>query len=243
MTTTSCPLDGDGAAAAPPQSSSRHGGCVSGVGTPNAALLITLYAGKRLADIGAALCLLLLGLPLMLAVAAAVRIGGPGPVLYGHRRVGRRGRFFTAWKFRTMRPDGDDVLRRHLKLEPAARAEWERDRKLRHDPRVTPVGRVLRRLSLDELPQLWNVLRGEMSLVGPRPVTEDEARRYGEGFRLYAGVRPGITGLWHVSGRNGTTYEERVELDLYYVRHWSPWLDARILAKTVPVVALGKGAY
>ena len=166
-------------------------------------------------------------------VALAVRCLGPGPVLFSHVRIGRHGRLFKAWKFRTMRADGDVVLREHLATDPAARAEWARDHKLTRDPRVTPVGRFLRKSSLDELPQLWNVLRGEMSLVGPRPIVEAEVWRYGNVFRLYTTVKPGVTGLWQVSGRNDIGYDERVQLDEFYIRHWSLWLDVYIFAKTV----------
>jgi lipopolysaccharide/colanic/teichoic acid biosynthesis glycosyltransferase len=135
------------------------------------------------------------------------------------------------------------VLREHLARDPAARREWERDLKLRDDPRVTRVGRWLRRLSLDELPQLWNVLRGDMSVVGPRPIVEKEVGLYGGTFRLLALVRPGITGLWQVSGRNDLDYEERVTLDRFYVRHWSPCLDVYILARTVVALLSRRGAY
>jgi lipopolysaccharide/colanic/teichoic acid biosynthesis glycosyltransferase len=142
-----------------------------------------------------------------------------------------------------MRADGEAVLRDHLARDPAARAEWERDRKLRRDPRVTRLGRVLRASSIDELPQLWNVLRGDMSLVGPRPIVEDEVPYYGRVFRLYTSAKPGITGLWQVSGRNDIGYAERVQLDAFYIRHWSPWLDVYILAKTVVALLRRRGAY
>jgi lipopolysaccharide/colanic/teichoic acid biosynthesis glycosyltransferase len=134
-------------------------------------------------------------------------------------------------------------LARHLDQHPELRTEWERDHKLRDDPRVTPVGRFLRKTSLDELPQLWNVFCGQMSLVGPRPIVDEEVPRYGESFKLFTRVRPGVTGMWQVSGRNDTTYTERVALDSYYVRNWSPWLDLYILAHTLRVVVMGKGAY
>jgi lipopolysaccharide/colanic/teichoic acid biosynthesis glycosyltransferase len=139
--------------------------------------------------------------------------------------------------------DGDQMLQRCLAESPALRKEWEQAHKLRNDPRVIRVGHFLRRSSFDELPQLWNVLRGEMSLVGPRPIVDDEIRRYGEHFDLYKAVRPGITGLWQVSGRNDTTYAERTNLDRYYVRNWSVWLDLYILARTVRAMLLGRGAY
>jgi lipopolysaccharide/colanic/teichoic acid biosynthesis glycosyltransferase len=134
-------------------------------------------------------------------------------------------------------------LKTYLEVHPELREEWERDHKLKDDPRVTWIGRLLRRTSLDELPQLWNILRGDMSLVGPRPIVQDEVAKYGERFALFCKVRPGLSGLWQVSGRNDTTYAERVALDCYYVRNWSVWLDLVILARTVRVVLLGKGAY
>jgi lipopolysaccharide/colanic/teichoic acid biosynthesis glycosyltransferase len=190
-----------------------------------------------------ALGVLVGGLPLLAGIALLVKLSSPGPVLYGHRRVGRYGRHFTAWKFRTMYRGADKLLHQHFERFPAARLEWERDQKLRNDPRVTHVGRFLRRLSLDELPQMWNVLRGEMSVVGPRPIVDDEVEKYGESFRLYAGVKPGITGLWQVSGRTDVGYEMRVRLDEFYVRHWSPWLDAYLLARTMVALLCRRGAY
>jgi lipopolysaccharide/colanic/teichoic acid biosynthesis glycosyltransferase len=139
--------------------------------------------------------------------------------------------------------NADQVLEEHLKQNPDALEGWLRDQKLKVDPRVTRVGKWLRKTSLDELPQIWNVLRAEMSLVGPRPIVDSEIMKYDEGFRLYARVLPGITGLWQVSGRNDTTYAERVRLDTYYVRNWSPWLDFYLLARTVLAVVRAKGAY
>lgn len=198
---------------------------------------------KRLLDLTGTAFLGLLALPVLAAVAVAIRVDSPGPVLFAQTRIGKGGRKFRAWKFRTMVRDAEEVLERYLAEHPEFREEWLQDQKLRRDPRVTRVGRFLRRTSLDELPQLWNVLRGEMSLVGPRPIVDEEVARYGPRFALYAQVLPGITGLWQVSGRNDTTYEERVELDSYYVRNWSPWLDLYILARTVWVVLTARGAY
>lgn len=182
-------------------------------------------------------------LPLIGLIALLVRIDSPGPIFYGQRRLGQHGRPFTAWKFRSMVANGDQVLSAFLASHPQCQAEWEQERKLKHDPRVTPIGRLLRRTSLDELPQLWNVLRGEMSLVGPRPIVGDEIRYYADKFELYKRVLPGITGLWQVSGRSDVTYTERVNLDAYYVRNWSIWLDIYILLRTVWVVLIGDGAY
>lgn len=198
---------------------------------------------KRAMDIAAALVLGILALPLMAVIAAAILLESGGPVLFGHMRVGKGGRRFRLWKFRTMVVDGQDILRRHLAQEPTRAREWALTHKLRNDPRVTRVGRLLRTTSLDELPQIWNILRGDMSMVGPRPVVDEELNRYGDAASLYLRVRPGLTGLWQVSGRNDTTYKQRVELDKRYIRRWSPALDALVLLKTVRVVLVGKGAY
>lgn len=190
----------------------------------------------------AAMLLLLLCAPLMLFVAWRIRREDGGPVLFAHWRVGRHGRLFRCFKFRTMVQRADEVLGELLLRDPEARAEWQRDRKLRQDPRVLKVGRLLRTTSLDELPQLLNVLRGEMNLVGPRPVTVQEIPRYGEHKRHYFAVKPGITGLWQVSGRNNLSYEQRVALDARYVEQRSPWLDLKILLRTAVVLVTRDGA-
>lgn len=206
-----------------------------------------LLAGPRLLKRTLDLMLTVLGgsliSPLIVTLAVAVRLTSRGPAFYSQSRLGADGRPFRAWKFRSMVTNADAVLSTYLAGHPDARSEWERDQKLRNDPRVTPLGRWLRKTSLDELPQLWNVLRGEMSLVGPRPIVNNEVQRYGDAYSLYRRVRPGITGLWQVSGRNDVTYEERVAFDAYYVRNWSVWLDLHLLARTVLVVLRGKGAY
>ncbi len=181
--------------------------------------------------------------PLLLAVVVSVKLSSPGPVFYHQRRIGRGGKHFCCWKFRTMRTDAERLLDEYLRNAPGLRAEWERDQKLRHDPRVTRVGRFLRKTSLDELPQLWNVLRGEMSLIGPRPIVDAEVSKYGDMYELYRRVLPGMSGLWQVSGRSNTSYGERVALDVYYVRNWSVWLDLVILARTVKIVVLRGGAH
>ncbi|MEO0354958.1 MAG: undecaprenyl-phosphate galactose phosphotransferase WbaP [Cyanobacteria bacterium P01_A01_bin.3] len=185
----------------------------------------------------------LMVLPLILLCGIAIKLDSRGPIFYGHTRIGKGGKLFKAWKFRSMYADGDRILEAYLEQYPEVREEWERDRKLKHDPRITRIGKWLRRTSLDELPQLWNVLLGEMSLVGPRPIIDEEVSLYGDKFDLYLKVLPGITGLWQVSGRSDTTYEERVELDEYYVRNWSVWLDIYILTKTIWVAIRAKGAY
>jgi Undecaprenyl-phosphate galactose phosphotransferase WbaP len=193
------------------------------------------------------LFIIALGFPVVpltiLLLAVLVRLESPGPVFYGHRRIGRDHSKFRIWKLRTMQVNGDQLLEDALANDGALREEWLRDRKLRHDPRITRVGRFLRKTSLDELPQLWNVLRGEMSLVGPRPIVEEEVASYGQNFSLYCRVTPGLTGLWQVSGRNAVSRRDRVRLDSYYVRNWSPWLDLHILARTARVVLTGQGAY
>jgi lipopolysaccharide/colanic/teichoic acid biosynthesis glycosyltransferase len=199
-------------------------------------------ATKRLLDIVGAVVLGLVFSPLIVMILTLVLFGG-NPVLYRHRRIGRDGRMFSCVKFRTMVPNADQVLRGLLEKDPALRAEWIRDRKLRRDPRVTRLGHFLRRTSLDELPQLLNVLRGEMSLVGPRPVVREELLRYGRCVGIYLSVKPGITGLWQVTGRNNTSYRRRVASDIYYVRKQNVLLDLYILTKTTGVVLRGNGAY
>ncbi|WP_217808647.1 sugar transferase [Derxia lacustris] len=165
-----------------------------------------------------------------------------GPIFFGHFRVGRDGRMFRCLKFRTMVPDAERVLQELLARDPAAREEWARDQKLMNDPRITRIGQFLRKTSLDELPQLVNVIVGDMALVGPRPVTAQELHRYGRARFHYLSVTPGITGLWQVSGRNNTTYEERVELDKHYVENCGVWFDLKILLRTAVVLVTGDGA-
>lgn len=190
----------------------------------------------------AAAVLLLVCSPLMLAVALLIMRRDGAPVFFGHYRVGLQGRLFRCYKFRTMYRNSAIMLTELLENDPVARAEWARDQKLSNDPRVTPVGRFLRRTSLDELPQLFNVLRGEMALVGPRPITVNELSRYGLVRWVYLSVLPGMTGLWQVSGRSNTTYEQRVALDREYVDLRSLRLDLSILLKTVRVVVARDGA-
>ncbi len=197
---------------------------------------------KRAFDVAGSALLLVALAPLLAWIAwQVVRTGRP--VLFEHERIGREGRPFRCYKFRTMVPDADRVLANLLARDPESRAAWSRDFKLRDDPRVTPIGAWLRRTSFDELPQLWNVLRGDMSLVGPRPVVAAELARYGDAVRYYLDSRPGLTGLWQISGRNDVDYAERVALDAWYIKNWSLWYDVVILVKTVRVVLDGKGAY
>lgn len=206
-----------------------------------------LLPGPRLSkaalDFTLTLVVGILLLPLIGLIAALIKIDSPGPIFYGQVRLGREGRPFKAWKFRSMVKNADQILNQYLAVNPQLQEDWSKDQKLKHDPRVTRIGYFLRRTSLDELPQLWNVLRGEMSLVGPRPIVDEEVQRYADVFGLYTKVLPGITGLWQVSGRNNVSYDERVNLDAYYVRNWSVWLDVYILLRTLWVVLIGDGAY
>jgi Undecaprenyl-phosphate galactose phosphotransferase WbaP len=222
---------------------SRSCGRFTGMEIRNHSAVLTLLAFKRALDLLVASIAVLIFWPLMLIIAIAVRVSSPGPIFFGHKRIGRRGQRFQTWKFRTMYCDSDHILTDHFRNDPAAHAAWIREHKLRNDPRVTPVGNILRKWSLDELPQLWNVLTGSMSLVGPRPIVDEEVPKYGPVFDNYISVRPGITGLWQVSGRNDTIYSDRVALDLYYIRNWSPWLDLYILPKTIFALLHRKGAY
>ncbi|MFV2053315.1 sugar transferase [Aliiroseovarius sp. YM-037] len=198
---------------------------------------------KRLLDISLAALGLIVLLPLFALVALAVKLTSSGPVLYGHSRIGFRGRTFRCWKFRSMVSNGDEVLEAHFKSHPEDRREWEVNRKLREDPRVTKLGAVLRAYSVDELPQLLNVLRGDMSFVGPRPVVRDELENYGTDAMHYLNTRPGITGLWQISGRSDVDYDQRVALDSSYVRNWSFGTDCLIILKTVPAVVAARGSY
>jgi undecaprenyl-phosphate galactose phosphotransferase len=197
---------------------------------------------KKIFDFVMAVLLLIFFAPVLLILMALVKIDG-GPAFFGHKRIGQDGKTFRCWKFRSMVTNADEVLKRVLETDPDARAEWARDFKLRNDPRVTPIGRFLRKSSLDELPQIFNVLTGEMSLVGPRPIVTAEIDRYGTAFIDYMACRPGITGLWQVSGRNDVDYASRVAFDQRYAQTWSFARDVNILFRTVIVVARRSGAY
>ena len=181
--------------------------------------------------------------PLFALVAVLVKLEDGGPVMFAQERIGRGGKTFRCLKFRTMAVDAEAQLRDLLARDPAARREWELDHKLRNDPRITRVGAFLRASSLDELPQLWNIVVGEMSVVGPRPIVKAEAARYGRHFKRYCAVRPGLTGLWQVSGRNDVSYRERVVMDVAYVRSRCLCLDLKIILRTVPAVLLRRGSY
>jgi Undecaprenyl-phosphate galactose phosphotransferase WbaP len=223
--------------------SSRSCGRLTGLEMRNRRMLPRLWVLKRIVDVLVSLVALLMSLPALVVIAVGIKLTSHGPLFFGHKRIGYGGDWFKAWKFRTMHPNGDTVLKDYLQKHPEAREEWERDHKLKDDPRVTSIGKILRRLSLDELPQIWNVLKGEMSLVGPRPIVADEVSKYGNVFRKYSAVKPGITGMWQVSGRSEISYDERVRLDEYYVANWSPWLDIFILCKTVIILLRRRGAY
>lgn len=200
-------------------------------------------ASKRAVDIVMATTALVLLSPLMLIVALIVKLSDRGPVFYSHTRIGYGGAAFGCLKFRTMKTDAAAQLAELLRANPSARAEWETTRKLKNDPRITAVGDILRKSSIDELPQLINILRGEMSVVGPRPVTAEELARYGEHVTSYMAARPGLTGQWQTSGRNDVSYEYRVALDVQYISDWSLTRDFIIIAKTVPALFSQRGCY
>jgi len=199
--------------------------------------------GKRCFDVVAAVCALLLLLPLFLLIAVAIKLSDRGPILFRHRRIGWNGRQFHCLKFRTMAVKSELLLQQYLAENPEAAREWVADHKLRHDPRVTPLGHGLRKTSLDELPQLVNILKGEMSLVGPRPIVSAEVPKYGDAIVQYYSARPGLTGPWQVSGRNDVDYSRRVMFDKQYVERWSFGRDLAIILKTFCVVMTGRGCY
>ena len=210
-------------------------------GSPDTFALPVGGYGKRILDIGFASILILAFFPLFLMLALLVKFSDGGPVFFSHIRVGRNRCAFRCLKFRTMAVNSAELLRCHLEDNPEARGEWELTQKLKNDPRITAVGRVLRKSSLDELPQLINILRGEMSVVGPRPVIRNEIRKYGQHAEFYLRARPGLTGPWQVSGRNDVSYETRVAFDRNYVENWSLVTDLVIILRTVPAVLLGRG--
>ena len=202
-----------------------------------------VIALERVWHFSLAFMALLLLLPVMLTLSLAIWVSDGRPIFFGHTRIGRRGEKFRCWKFRSMVIDSDQILDDYLSAHPEALAEWKLDHKLRRDPRITRIGRFLRASSLDELPQLWNVIIGEMNLVGPRPIVYEEIERYKDDFKYYCQCRPGITGLWQISGRNDVPYDQRVALDVRYAKIRSPLLDLRILLVTLPAVVRRKGCY
>jgi Undecaprenyl-phosphate galactose phosphotransferase WbaP len=197
---------------------------------------------KNLLDGIATVIILLLSIPIMVVIAIFVKLTSPGPIFYKAKRLGKKGRLFEIYKFRSMYKDADKSLEKILRNDPELLEEYKNDFKLKKDPRVTPLGRFLRKTSLDELPQLINVIKREMALVGPRPIVQEEVEYYGENYAVFSSVRPGITGLWQCSGRSDTSYEERVAFDVYYVLNWSPWMDIWILVRTFFSVFTFKGA-
>ena len=197
---------------------------------------------KRIMDIVIASIALVFVFPLLLVVGILIRLQDGGRAVYAQKRYGQNGRTFKCYKLRSMAANADERLQEILATNPAARAEWEETQKFVNDPRITPLGHFIRKTSIDELPQLWNILRGDMSLVGPRPIVENEIAKYGEFYRDYCAVRPGLTGLWQVEGRSNTTYEERVQLDVKYTRTRTFTGDFMIMLRTVPAVLLSRGA-
>jgi len=199
-------------------------------------------SAKRITDIVIASVALVFVFPLLLVVGTLIRLQDGGKAVYAQKRYGRNGRTFSCYKLRSMVANADERLQEILATDPEARAEWEETQKLVNDPRITPLGHFIRKTSIDELPQLINIIRGEMSLVGPRPIVENEIAKYGEYYRDYCAVRPGLTGLWQVEGRSDTTYEERVQLDVKYASSRTFTGDIMIMLRTVPAVLLSKGA-
>ncbi|CAN7256032.1 sugar transferase [Bosea sp. LjRoot90] len=202
----------------------------------------TRLAVKRAFDLTAGVALLFLLAPLMLLIVGLIRAGDGGPAFFRQARIGRSGKSFRCWKFRTMASNADEALQHLLASDSAAAQEWAENQKLTCDPRITPIGVFLRRSSLDELPQLFNIISGEMSFVGPRPIVAAERERYGEAFTHCFSVPPGLTGLWQISGRSDCSYATRISLDSQYVSEWHLLLDAKILVRTVPAVLMQKGS-
>ncbi|MFT4053832.1 MAG: sugar transferase [Novosphingobium sp.] len=232
-------LDANGTAAIPMSSDSR----VTSQSMDDLGGTRALTVAGRLFDFIAAFTAIMIFLPFLVLAALAIKLSSPGPVLFVQHRVGRDGRLFPCLKFRSMVVNAQEVLNDLLASSPQAREEWKRDQKLRQDPRITPIGAILRKSSLDELPQLFNILAGHMSIVGPRPIIEAEIHRYGSRFGAYCSVRPGLTGLWQVSGRNEVSYEARVRLDAFYAMRKSMLYDLAICFRTVPAVIASRGVY
>ncbi len=223
--------------------SAREVGGIVGLELTQQLLRPTSQFVKRALDLSLTLLAAPIVLPLTAVAVVLIKLEDGGPIFHANERVGRRGKGFNAWKLRTMVLDGDGVLAQYLEANPEEKQTWEVCQKLKRDPRITRVGRILRKTSIDELPQFWNVLIGEMSIVGPRPMFRNQAAIYGKSFSLYKQVRPGITGLWQVSGRNHLSFTDRARLDKYLIQNWSVWLDLYILFRTIRVVLTGWGAY
>ena len=221
----------------------KNFGGILGFSSTNYLTKIGALALKRFIDIFLCIAASPVLIPVTAVIAVLVKLTSRGPVFYGHKRVGRNGKEFKCWKFRSMGINAQERLKEILATDPVRAAEWEKDRKFTDDPRVTKFGKFLRKTSLDELPQIWNIFAGEMSFVGPRPVTQPELSKYGKYSDYILSVKPGLSGMWQISGRSDTGYEERINLDTYYIQNWSIWLDIWIIIKTVWVVIKGKGAY
>lgn len=213
-----------------------------GIEMVNQSCMRLLRAEKTVLDFMIAVAAMVVFLPLFVVIPLLIKLTSRGPVFYRHHRLGKDGRPIRVWKFRSMYVDADERLKEILARDPKRRAEWEANFKLVDDPRITPVGNFLRKTSLDELPQLFNVFAGDMSVVGPRPIVEDEVHYYGDRYALFSRVKPGITGLWQASGRSDTNYDRRVALDCHYVLNWSPWMDVWVIIRTAIAVLAMKGA-
>jgi len=216
---------------------------ILGIDTSNKFNFAFNLAIKRFMDLAIVIIGGTLILPFLLLIALLIKISSPGPVLYKQKRIGRNGNYFYTYKFRSMAADAEKGLQNLLESNPTLKQEWTQTHKLVNDPRITPLGRFLRRTSFDEFPQLINILKGEMSLVGPRPIVDAEIEKYGEDYHRVFSIKPGLTGMWQVSGRSDTNYLDRVAYDVYYLQSWSVWLDLWIIFKTFGVVIMGKGAY
>ena len=218
-------------------------GFLGGLEMANFRRMKLLTMEKGIVDRLLAGVIFILSIPLFILVPILIKLSSKGPVFYRAKRLGKNGRVIYVWKFRSMYADADKRLDALLAADPSLKAEFEKDFKLRNDPRVTPLGKFLRKTSIDELPQLFNVFRGEMALVGPRPIVEDEMSYYGKSYEIFSSVKPGITGLWQVSGRSDCDYSERVALDVHYILNWSPWMDLWIVFRTAAAVLKMKGSY
>ena len=216
---------------------------VLGIDTSNKLKFSFNLTVKRMIDLFVVIIGGLIILPFLLLTALLIKIDSPGPVLYKQQRLGKNGKQFFTYKFRSMAVDADEKLKKILESDPELRKEWEETHKLHNDPRITRIGKFIRRTSIDEFPQLINILKDEMSLVGPRPIVHEEVEKYGEDYNRVFSVTPGLTGMWQVSGRSDANYTERVAYDIYYLQSWSVWLDLWIIFKTFGVVLNGKGAY
>jgi len=216
---------------------------VLGIDTSNKFKLAINRGIKRFVDLGVVIIGGIVILPFLLSIALLIKLTSPGPVLYKQKRLGRNGKHFYAYKFRSMAIDADEKLNKLLESDPELKTEWDETHKLVNDPRITRFGKFLRRTSFDEFPQLINILKSEMSLVGPRPITDSEVDKYGDDYSRIFSIKPGLTGMWQVSGRSDTKYNDRILYDIYYLQSWSVWLDMWIIYKTFGVVFIGKGAY